>query len=210
METETSLLNLDQCGVTIYSSKAATRLPQNTRSEKVGNFLERIKILEQKSHPKRAAKIDSYLKDRGLKCFHHLFDGQPSLAPHAERLDRYRGHSPFDTVFEDGCQTPANVSPTTGRIGLEIMDDGLVCPVRFPATAPKKEVSSKWKRTMFGDSQIGRIDPVMRIQVEYPATRHDQAAVFLNNHRVRLQSSSKGPDHVEVQSKAIGVGHSSV
>ena len=210
METESSLLYLDQCRVTIYSSKAATRLPQKPRPEKVGNFLERINILEQKSHSQWAAKIDSDLKDRGLECFHHLFDGQSSLAPHAKRFNRYRGHSPFDTVFEDGCQTPANVTPTTGRIGLEIVDDGLVGPVRHLTPAPKQEVSPKRKGTVLCYRQIGRIDPIMRIQIEYPATRHDQVAVFLNNHRIRLQSSSKGLDDVEVQSKAIGVGHTPV
>lgn len=210
METESSLSYLDQCGVTIDSSKAATRLLQDPRSEKVGNLLERIKILEQKSHSQWAAEIDPDLEDRGLECFHHLLDRQPSFAPHTKRLDRYRGHSPFDTVFQDGCQTPANIASTTGRIGLEIVNDGLVCPVRFTTPAPEKEVPSQWKWTMFGNGQVRRIDTVVRIQIEYPATRHDQVAVFLNNHRVRFQTAPESLDQVEVESKDIGVGHTSV
>jgi len=210
VETESTSSHLDKCSFTVYRSKATTRLAKKMRPEKVRNFLKGVNILEQKSHSQWAAEVDADLEDRGLESFHHFFEGQSSTAPHTKRFDRHQGHTPFDAVFEDGCQTSADVARPGGRVGLEIVDDGLVCPVRFLTPAPMKEVSSQRKRPMVCYRQIGYIDPIMRIQIKYPATRHDQVAVFLNNHRVRLQSSSKGLDHVEVQSKAIGIGHISV
>ena len=210
METEPPLSYLDQRGVTANRSKATACLAQQSGPEKVGDFLERIDILEQKSHSEGTAKVDTNLEDCRFECFHHLIDGQSSTAPHAKRLDRHRRHTPFDAVFEDGCQTPANIAPTACRIGLEIVDNGLICPVRLFTAAPKQEVPTKGQRTMLCNGQIGRVKPVLRVQIENPATRHDQVTVFLNNHRVRLQSSSKGLDYVEVQSKAIGVGHTPV
>ena len=87
------------------------------------------------------------------------------------------------------------------------MDDGLVCPVGILAPTPKKEVSPERQRAVFGDREIGRVEAVVRVQIEHAGTRHDEVAVFLDNHCVRLQTPSEGLDHVEVEPKAIGVGH---
>jgi hypothetical protein len=100
-----------------------------------------------------------------------------------------------------------HVACTAGRLGLEIVHHRLVGPVRLVAPASQQEVSTQWERPMFGDRQIGRVESVIRVEVEHRAARHDEIAVFLNNHRVRLQATTESLEHVEVKSQATGIGH---
>ena len=54
---------------------------------------------------------------------------------------------------------------------------------------------------------VGGVEAVPAVQVEDAHAAHHQIAVFLDNRRVRLQTTPERLDHVEVESEAIGVGH---
>ena len=70
----------------------------------------------------------------------------------------------------------------------------------YVAELPVFDVHEHHMPDILGNCEIGRVESVVGVDIEHPSTSHDEIAVFLNNHRIRLQTTAEGLDHVEVES----------